>query len=371
MIKLLYILSHIDKANEFEWLIERLDDSKFQLAFISIHSKEDTALNKFCKQHKIQFHHIQYESKKDVPKSIFKVYQLIKKIKPNIVHAQLFEAGLIGISAAWLAGIKYRIYTRHYSNYHHKFAPSGIKYDKWINSKSTHIISITKMVSDILIQKENVSPEKITLIYHGFPFDNFNNISEERIKMVKQNHYIPEHKKIIGVISRYTFWKGIQDIIPAFRKLLAENADLHLVLANAHGDYKNEIHQLLNELPKDAYTEILFEQDNAALFKCFDVFVHAPIDTESEAFGQIYIEALLVGIPSVFTLSGIANEIIRDKENALVVPHQNSEAIYEAMKLLLKDEQLCSKIKQTGLQTAQQFSIENKINALENLYFTL
>ncbi|HNL82504.1 MAG TPA: glycosyltransferase, partial [Chitinophagaceae bacterium] len=136
-------------------------------------------------------------------------------------------------------------------------------------------------------------------------------------------------------------------------------------------DYKNEIHQLLNELPKDAYTEILFEQDNAALFKCFDVFVHAPIDTESEAFGQIYIEALLVGIPSVFTLSGIANEIIRDKENALVVPHQNSEAIYEAMKLLLKDEQLCSKIKQTGLQTAQQFSIENKINALENLYFTL
>ena len=371
MKKILYILSQIDKANEFEWLIERLDDSKFQLEVISIHSKEDSALNKFCKQHKIQFHHIQYESKKDVPKSIFKVYQLIKKIKPNIVHAQLFEAGLIGISAAWLARIKHRIYTRHYSNYHHKFAPSGVKYDKWINSKSTHIISITKMVSDILIQKENVSPEKITLIYHGFPFDNFNNISEERIKMVKQNHNIPEHKKIIGIVSKYMFLKGIQDIIPAFKKLLAENANLHLVLANAHGDYKNEIHQLLNELPKDAYTEILFEQDNAALFKCFDVFVHAPIDTESEAFGQIYIEALLVGIPSVFTLSGIANEIIRDKENALVVPHQNSEAIYEAMKLLLKDEQLCSKIKQTGLQTAQQFSIENKINALENLYFTL
>ena len=371
MIKLLYILSHIDKANEFEWLIERLDKTQFQLEIISLHTKEDTALNKFCKQHQIPFQHIYYQYKKDVPKAIFKTYRLIQKIKPDIVHAQLFEGGLIGITAAWLARIKHRIYTRHYSNYHHKFAPSGVKYDKWINSKSTHIISITKMVSDILIQKENVSPEKITLIYHGFPFDNFNNISEERIKMVKQNHYIPEHKKIIGVISRYTFWKGIQDIIPAFRKLLAENADLHLVLANAHGDYKNEIHQLLNELPKDAYTEILFEQDNAALFKCFDVFVHAPIDTESEAFGQIYIEALLVGIPSVFTLSGIANEIIRDKENALVVPHQNSEAIYEAMKLLLKDEQLCSKIKQTGLQTAQQFSIENKINALENLYFTL
>ena len=368
MKKILYILSQIDKANEFEWLIERLDKTQFQLEIISLHTKEDTALNKFCKQHQIPFQHIYYQYKKDVPKAIFKTYRLIQKIKPDIVHAQLFEGGLIGITAAWLARIKHRIYTRHYSNYHHKFAPSGVKYDQWINSKSTHIVSITKMVSDILTHKENVPAEKITLIYHGFPFDNFKNISEERVKQVKQRNHIPENKKVIGVVSKYMFLKGIQDIIPAFKKLLAENPDLHLVLANAHGDYKDKIHQLLNELPKDSYTEISFEQDNAALFKCFDVFVHVPVDTESEAFGQIYIEALLVGIPSVFTLSGIANEIIIDKENALVVPHQNTESIFQAIKTLLSDEQLCEYLVSNGKKTANEFSIENKIIALENLY---
>lgn len=371
MKKILYILSNIDKANEFEWVIERLDYSKFQLEFISLHSKEDTALHQFCNQHKIPFYHVHYQSKNDLLKAIFKTYQLIKKLKPDIVHAQLFEAGLIGITAAWIVGVKNRIYTRHYANFHHKYAPSGVKYDNWINSKSTHIVSITKMVSDILIQKENVPAEKITLIYHGFPFDNFKNISEERVKQVKQRNHIPDNKKIIGVISRYTFWKGVQDIIPAFKKLLAENPDLHLVLANAKGDYKNEIHKLLNDLPKDAYTEIAFEHDNAALFKCFDVFVHVPIDTESEAFGQIYIEALLAETPSVFTLSGVANEIMIDKENSLVVPHQSSESIYQAIKLLLSDETLREELKKNGLLTVANFSIENKINALEKLYLSL
>lgn len=371
MIKLLYILSHINKANEFEWFIERIDKSKFELQFISINNTEKTALHEFCNQYKIPFHHIQYHSKKDVPKAIFQTYKLIKNIKPNIVHAQLFEAGLIGITAAWLAGIKHRIYTRHYSNYHHKYAPSGVKFDKWINSKATHIVSITQMVSDILINKENVPAKKITLIYHGFPFEKFQNISDERIAKVKQIHQIPLNKKVVGVVSKYMKLKGIQYIIPAFKKLLEERNDLHLVLANANGDYKSEIQHQLQQLPQNTYTEINFEQDNAALFKCFDVFVHVPIDAESEAFGQIYIESLLTQIPSIFTLSGVAPEIIKHEENALVVPFQNSDAIYNAMKRLLSDNSLGETLKKNGLKTANQFSIENKISALENLYLNL
>jgi glycosyltransferase involved in cell wall biosynthesis len=371
LISILYILSQIDKANEFEWLIEGIDKTKFQLSFISLHNKENTALHQFCIEHKIPFYHLHYQTKKDIPKAIYETYKIIKKTKPNIVHAQLFEGGLVGITAAWLAGIKHRIYTRHYSNYHHKFAPNGLKYDKWIDTKSTHIVSITQMVSNILIEKENVPKEKITLIHHGFPFQNFQNISEDRILNVKQKHKIPLNKKIIGVISRYTFWKGVQDIIPAFQKLVEEKDEVHLVLANANGDYKNEIQKQLQQLPKECYTEIDFEQDNAALFKCFDIFIHVPIDAESEAFGQIYIEALLSQIPSVFTLSGIANEIIEDRKNALVVPYQNSQAIYEASKQLIENEQLSNQLSINGLQTIQNFTLDKKITAIENLYLSL
>ncbi len=371
MKKILNIFCNTDKANEFEWALGRINNTKYQLIVLSLYTTEQTALHQFCDAHNIPFYHIYFKDKKNVPTAILKTYLLIKRLNPNIVHAQLFEAGLIGITSAWMAGIKHRVYTRHYSDYHHKYAPSGAKYDKWINSKSTHIVSITKMVSDILIKKESVSPDKITLIYHGFPFDRFRNISYERIFRLKQKYHIPENKKIIGVISRYTFWKGVQDIIPAFLKIHTEQPNTHLVLANAKGDYAKEIQTLLKELPKESYTQIDFEQDNAALFKCFDIFVHVPIDAESEAFGQIYIESLLTEIPSIFTLSGIALEIIKDNENALVVPYQNPDAIYQAIKRLLIEESLREKLKTNGLKTTEIFDIDNKISSLEQLYDAL
>ena len=368
MIQITYIISHIDKALEFEWVIERIDNKQFQLSFISINDTSDTALHRFCEQHQISFYHIPYYSKKDTFIATKKVYQILRKTKPNIVHAHLFEGGLIGITAAWLARIKHRIYTRHYSNYHHKYAPSGVKFDKWVNNKSTHIIAITQMVKDILVKQENVPEQKITIIHHGFPIDSFLSCSEERITNVKSNHNIPSNKKIIGVISRFTFLKGVQDIIPAFQKLYENDKNIHLVLANANGDYKNEIHELLQKLPKEAYTEISFEQDNVALFHSFDIFVHCPIDEYSEAFGQIYIEALLCQVPSIFTKSGIGSEIAKDKETCLVVPYQNSEAITEAIQALLTDEKLCNHLKINGLEIAKNFTIENKVKAIEKIY---
>lgn len=371
-IHITYIVSQIDKALEFEWVAELLNKNRFQLSFISINNTKDTALYYYCQKNSIPFYHINFRNKVDVFTSTFQTYRLLVKIKPNIVHAHLFEGGLIGITAAWLAGINTRIYTRHYSNYHHKYAPNGVKFDKWINAKATHIISITQMVTDILILKEKVPANKITLIHHGFPIENFLSCSEERITNLKLKNQIPSYKKNIGVVSKYMFLKGLQDIIPAFQQLYKENKNVHLVLANAHGDYKIEIKKLLNQLPNESYTEILFEKDNVALFKCFDIFIHAPIDIESEAFGQIYIEALLTETPSIFTISGIAADIIIDKKNAIVIPYQNTQAIYDAMKLLLSENQeLIAKLKLNGLEIAKEFSIEKKISALEKLYTTL
>ncbi len=44
--------------------------------------------------------------------------------------------------------------------------------------------------------------------------------------------------------------------------------------------------------------------------------MHVTIGKHYEAFGQIYVEALAAGIPSVFTLTGIAPEIIEHEHNA-------------------------------------------------------
>lgn len=366
--KVTYILSNIDKAIAFEWIIEYINKEKIELNFISIGKNENTFLNNFCKLHQIPFYHVNYQSKKDIASATLKVFKILKKTRPNVVHAHLFEAGLIGITAAYFARIKKRIYTRHYATQHHEYAPSGVKYDNIINKLSTDIVAISKNVEDVLINMENVQPKKITLIHHGFLLDEFTNVSNERINKLKEKYQI-QQKYVVGVVSRYLHLKGIQYIIPAFKKLLETKPNAHLVLANAKGEYKNEVKKLLATLPENTFTEIEFEGDNAALFKCFDVFLHVPINPKIEAFGQIYVESLAADVPSIFTLSGVATEFIVNRKNAIVVDFNSSEEIYNAIIELISNESLKNKIIENGRKDIEEyFSLSLMIKKLEKIY---
>ncbi len=367
MKKVMYILSNIDKSNEFEWVADRMDKSRFAISFVSIHSQENTAHHQFCKERNIPFFHVSYAGKKDIATALWQTVKILRREKPDVVHAHLFEGGLIGITAAFIAGIKKRIYTRHYATQHHEYAPSGVKYDKLVNKLSTQVIATCGNVQEVLTEMEGCPENKVVLIHHGFPLEDFSDVSADRIQAIKDKYQLHTHP-VIGVISRYLHLKGIQYIIPAFARLREKYPTAKLVLANAKGEYKSTVQQMLQQLPEEAYVEIAFEHDNAALFKSFDVFVHVPINCRIEAFGQIYIEALAAGIPGVFTLSGVAPDVVKDRENALVVDFENAEQIYSAIDRLLSDDDLRRKIIKNGLSSLDRFTIEQKVSALEKLY---
>ena len=369
-IKITYILFQIEKALGFEWVADNINKDKFELSIISIGVSENSIFEQFCKIRGIEFHRIEYHTKKDIFAATLKTFFLLRKIKPKAVHCHIFEANLIGLTAALLAGIKMRIYTRHHSTYHHSTSPSGVKYDKYCNKIATHIIAISENVKTVLVNMEGVSPKKIHLIHHGFDLGFFNNISAERQEKVKRKYNPEDRHPVIGVISRYTEWKGIKYTILAFLRLLEKYPNALLILANAKGKDK-EIIELIKKLPEKNYIEIVFEEDNAAMYKLFDVFVHVPVDSEIEAFGQIYIEALAVGIPSVFTLSGVAREFIVNKENALVVDFRSAEQIFDAVCSILQDGDLREKIIQNGKRAIEKnFSLPIFIEKLEKIYLS-
>ena len=369
-IKVTYILFQIEKALGFEWALEHLDKTKIELSVISINVSKDSVFELFCKKMNIAYYRIEYASKWSIPLATFNTYKILKTIQPDAVHCHIFESNLIGLTAAILAGVKKRIYTRHHSTFHHTTQPSGKKYDLLINKMATHIISISENVSNVLTEKEGVPKEKIHLIHHGFDLSFFNNISAERQEKVKRKYNPEGRHPVIGVISRYTEWKGIKYTIHAFLRLLEKYPNALLILANAKGRDK-EIIELIKKLPEKNYIEIVFEEDNAALYKLFDVFVHVPVDSEIEAFGQIYIEALAVGIPSVFTLSGVAREFIVNKENALVVNFRSAEQIFDAVCSILQDGDLRDKIIQNGKRAIEKnFSLPMFIEKLEKIYLS-
>lgn len=362
-----YIVSDIDKSIAFEWIAGRIDKNRIALSFILINSK-NSYLKRYLEENNISVYLIDCKSKKSIPLAVWRCFYILKKIKPDVVHCHLFLANIIGLTAAKIAGVKSRIYTRHHSDYHHIYFPKAVKWDKYCNFLSTKIISISDCVSDILKQ-ENVPDEKITKIWHGFDTSSFIKPDTVKVKTLNKKYNSNNAWPVIGVISRATYWKGIQHIIPAYQKFIQKYPNALLLLFNATGDYESEINALLNAIPEINYQKVYFENDITNLYHVFDMFIHVPISPTVEAFGQTYIECMLSGIPLVATKSGVANEILKDKINSLVVPFENSEAIYRAMIELLENENLRHELIKNATQTVEEkFSIQNMISVLEKLY---
>lgn len=367
--KTVYILiSNVTKALEHEWFVTFSKDTEFEIKYILFNSK-NSDLFKYISNSKINCRNFQLTSKLH-----FFIYVVCLSIellitRPRVIHCHLFEASLIGLIAAKLAGIKTRISTRHHSDFHHLYHPHAVKYDRLVNRLSTHIIAVSSTVESILINKEQVPKEKITVILHGIPLAVMDTpISQERIEQIRKKYYSPSHQPLIGVISRFVEWKGVHYIIPAFKEILSEYPNALLVLANADGNFSKDIAQLLNSLPPGSYKTIRFENDGQALMKSFDVFVHAPIDAACEAFGQVYIEAMYLQTPMICTLSGIACELVKDNYNALVVNYKDSESIKMQLLKLLADKQLQTSLVTAAAASVRQLSFENKFIKTIALY---
>ena len=121
-----------------------------------------------------------------------------------------------------------------------------------------------------------------------------------------------------------------------------------------------EISRMISDdLPRESIRQIKFEDDIYALFKCFDVYVHVPVDPSVEAFGQTYVEALLSGVPSVFTLSGIAPEFIENDHNAMVVPFEDSVSIVQSVIRLRENQDLATTLVANGRNSASRFDFDS------------
>jgi glycosyltransferase involved in cell wall biosynthesis len=113
-----------------------------------------------------------------------------------------------------------------------------------------------------------------------------------------------------------------------------------------------------------SYESIGFESNVYDLYSLFDIYVHTPVDPYCEAFGQTYVEALAAGVPSIFTLSGVAREFAMDEPLATIVPFRDSEAIYRAMIALIKNKPK-NEIKTPYFSN---FELKNYIQKLIELY---
>jgi glycosyltransferase involved in cell wall biosynthesis len=274
--------------------------------------------------------------------SLWKLFWVFKKEKPQIVHSITPKAGLLSMLAAKMAGVPIRIHT-----FTGLIFPSKkgmlqqllIAMDRLLCWAATNIIPEGNGVKNDLITYK-ITAKPLVVLANG----NVNGIdthyfspevipAKEKENLRKALQLEPSDFVYVFV-GRLVGDKGINELVAAFKNL--SNADVKLLLV---GPYEKELDALkaatLQEIEQNKnILTVGFQQDVRAYFAISDVLV---FPSYREGFPNVVMQAGAMGLPSIVTNINGCNEIITEGVNGTIIPVKDAEAIYIAMKKMINE----------------------------------
>ena len=290
-------------------------------------------------------------------KSLWEMWNFLRKEKPQIVHTHTPKAGIIGMLAARLAGVPHRLHTVAGLPL---MEATGTKrkilnfVEKLTYSSATRVYPNSKGLYDFILQNNFTQSNKLKIIANGssngidtafFSPDQVTQI--ERVTLREKLNIQPDDFVFVFV-GRIVSDKGINELIKAFSELQAvennEPAGIKLLLV---GGLENDLDPLnpetLAEINQNKdIISVGFQQDVRSFFAIADALV---FPSYREGFPNVVMQAGAMGLPSIVSDINGCNEIIIEGENGLIIPSKNVEKLKEKMLTLAKDKNLYTKLK--------------------------
>lgn len=281
--------------------------------------------------------------------NIWKVYQLIKKVKPDIVHTAAAEANFHGIIAARLAGVKYVIGEEIGIPNHSSAAQ---KVFRWVYKLADKVIGVSKSVKDHLVKTGEISENKGVVIYNPVSIPkSFPKISSEFFQIV----YVGRLEKV----------KNVATLIQAFAKIQNSNSTLTIV---GDGRERTGLESLAKDLKiEDRVVFTGFQAEPSQFLSQSDLYV---LPSYSEGFGIAAVEAMFLKVPVLATSVGGVPEFINHGENGWLFNPNSVEDLVEKLTYILSlntDDR--ASIGNKGFEdVSNRFTVEKYIENLETLY---
>lgn len=158
----------------------------------------------------------------------------------------------------------------------------------------------------------------------------------------------------VGSLNRSQGHKGLGVLIDAFARVRAESPDVSLVVVGggdgldhyrafaAAGGVAGDVH----------FPGAVSDDELAQYYKLATVFAMASTD-RSEGFGMVYAEAGAVGTPVIGARVGGVPSSVVDRETGLLVAPRSSDELYLALREVLDDRALASRLGAAGAARAK------------------
>ena len=331
-----------------------MSDNGFEVVMISADGEN---LDKVIKNEKCR-HIIAPMTRKITPlqdlKCLIQLIKIFRKEKPDIVHSHTPKAGLLGMLAARISGIKIRIHTVAGLPL---MEESGVKYallkqiERITYSAANHVWPNSNSLYDFIKENNLVKENKLKVIGKG----STNGVSSRRfnkdaldkgfLEVIKEKiNYDPANIYLL-CIGRLVKHKGIVELVNVFLSLKKNNSHLRLILV---GVYEAS----LDRLPDTTVKEILNNpsiinvgwSDDAEYYMGLAHYFVFP--SYREGFPNVLLEAGAIQLPIICSRIPGNTDIVTHNETGLLFEKKNAQDMYQQLKYALDNpEQMLSMAK--------------------------
>lgn len=343
MIKLIRAVTVSQSIGFYKPMIPDLQAQEYEVVSVSSPGPEVKALRDMgvkCIELPMERH---ISLSKDMA-SLCKLIKVFRKERPDMIHSMTPKAGLLCMMAAKITRVPIRIHT--FTGLVWPTA-TGIKrkilmLTDWLTCAcATHIIPEGEGVKNDLLS-HGITHKPLKVLGYG-------NVRGIDLNRFNRSPEVMREAEKIAVRDSFTFIfigrivrdKGINELVAAFKRLQLEIPKIRLVMV---GQFEDNLDPVTNETKKEIecnkrIVAVGVQRDVRPWLASADALVFPSF---REGFPNVVIEAGAMGLPSIVTDINGSREIIQNGVNGSVVPSQDENALYEAMKKFVTDQSFVS-----------------------------
>jgi len=297
-----------------------------------------------------------------------RLYRLMRRLRPTIVHTHLTVDGFHGRVAALAAGVPIRVVTQQNAFGGGQFLPHWQRWSNILLVRATQqFIAVSAGAATYLRQAEKVPPEKIVVLPNAV--EPVSKVAASEIARFRRELSVPESAPLIGVVARLTPQKGISYLLEALASLPSLSVPPHGVIVG-DGVLRAELEARRDRLGLAGRVHFLgHRRDIALILGALDLFV---LPSLYEGLSLALLEAMSAGVPVVATAVSGSEEIIVDGENGFLVPAADSAALAKRMYWVLTHPDVRAQVAGRGRETVRRrFTIDAIAGQYEAVYTRL
>ena len=287
-------------------------------------------------------------------RAVVALYKLVNQEKFDLLHSHHRFSNLVCKLVSKLTGVPVVTTVHEFKSDQRWLSRLGLGH---------HIITFSEAIKNHLVSQWHTDPQRISVVRMGIESSQ---ASPRVIAQVKNQLKLQNKEIAIGCISRLSIEKGLNNLLYAIEIVKNQGRNLNCYLVG-DGPQRVELEDLSLKLEINQYVHFLGWQENIpAIIANLDFLV---LPSLSEGLGLVILEGLIQGKPTIGSRVGGIPEIIKHKQNGLLVPVNDPAELAHAIVHLLDHPGLIIQLGQFGRQEViSTFSIEGMVTQTEQIY---